>query len=72
MKLGEIKGNRESQALTVALFNLQGVNAFRMAHTNEDTEFVYGIYSDDKLRKSKQSELIAFVEGFKAATQIYY
>jgi hypothetical protein len=72
IKLGEIKGNRESQAICVALFNLQGVNAFRMAHSNEDTTFVYGIYTEQKIRKDRQATVAAFVEGFNAGVRIYY
>ena len=70
-KLGEISGNRESQALCVALFNLQGVNAFRLAHSNNDTEFTYGIYSEQKLTKLKVQLVETFIHGFKAAVQVY-
>lgn len=72
MKLTEIKGNKESMALCTALFNYKGLNAYRMAHGNEDTEFFYGIYTDTKMSKHREESLANFIAGFKAGLQVYY
>lgn len=62
----------ELQKLRIMAPNHMGISIYGISHGCKDTDCMYGLYTQNKIKKSRICEIESFIEGFVLGIHHYY